>query len=117
MVAQEVDHRGIIKAANESGCGVMGIRAVAAGALTDQLDRPVKPHSPEQRDFDLAAPFRNLALEFAIPTAQLAHQYALALAGVDAVVLGVKNRQELKQAVAAEASDLSLEMLQRIETL
>ena len=117
MAAQEVDHRGIIKAANESGCGVMGIRAVAAGALTDQLDRPVKPHSPEQRDFDLAAPFRNLALEFAIPTAQLAHQYALALAGVDAVVLGVKNRQELKQAVAAEASDLSLEMLQRIETL
>ena len=117
MAAQEADHRGIIKAANESGCGVMGIRAVAAGALTDQLDRAVKAHSPEQRDFDLAAPFRNLALEFAIPTAQLAHQYALALAGVDAVVLGVKNRQELKQAVAAEASGLSPEVLQRIATL
>ena len=117
MAAQEADHRGIIKAANASGCGVMGIRAVAAGALTDQLDRAVKPHSAEQRDFDSAAPFRNLALEFGIPTAQLAHQFALALADVDTVVLGVKNRQELKEAVTAEASGLSHEMLQRIAAL
>ena len=45
MAAREADHRAIIGAASEYGCGVMGIRAVAAGALTDQIDREVKPHS------------------------------------------------------------------------
>ena len=38
MAAREADHRAIIRAASEYGCGVMGIRAVAAGALTDQID-------------------------------------------------------------------------------
>ena len=117
MAAREADHRAIIKAASERGCGVMGIRAVAAGALTDQIDRAVKPHSAEQRDYDLAAPFRDLAREFGLPVSQLAHQYALSLSGVDTVVLGVKNRQELKQAVEAEESALSQELLQSIDGL
>ena len=95
----------------------MGIRAVGAGALTDQIDRAVKPHSAEQRDYDLAAPFRDLAREFGLPVSQLAHQYALSLSGVDTVVLGVKNRQELKQAVEAEESALSQELLQSIDGL
>ena len=95
----------------------MGIRAVAAGALTEQIDRAVKPHSAEQRDYDLAAPFRDLAREFGLPVSQLAHQYALSLSGVDTVVLGVKNRQELKQAVEVEESALSQALMYRIDDL
>ena len=117
MAAREADHRAIIKAASESGCGVMGIRAVAAGALTDQIDRAVKPHSAEQRDYDLAAPFRDFALEIGLPASQLAHQYALSLSGVDTVVLGAKNRQELKEAVEAEEFALSQELLQSIDDI
>jgi aryl-alcohol dehydrogenase-like predicted oxidoreductase len=33
----------------------------------------------------------------------MAHRYALSIAGVDTVVLGVKNRAELAQCLAAEA--------------
>ena len=35
--------------------------------------------------------------------AALAHRYALSMPGVDTVVLGVKNRQELKECLQAEA--------------
>jgi aryl-alcohol dehydrogenase-like predicted oxidoreductase len=34
----------------------------------------------------------------------IAHRYALAMAGVDTLVLGVKNRQELRQCLDAEAA-------------
>ena len=87
---EEADHRGIIETASAQGCGVMGIRAVAAGSLTDQIDRAVKAHSPEQRDFERAAAFRELAQELGVSVAQLAHQYALNMSSVDTVVLGVK---------------------------
>ena len=36
--------------------------------------------------------------------AYVAHRYALGIEGVDTVVLGVKNRAELAQCVAAEAA-------------
>lgn len=36
-------------------------------------------------------------------TAALAHRYALSMAGVDTVVLGVRNRAELRDCLAAEA--------------
>jgi aryl-alcohol dehydrogenase-like predicted oxidoreductase len=117
MAAQEADHRAIINAATAAGCGVMGIRAVAAGSLTDAIDRTVKPTSPEQRDFDLAGPFRALAQELGVSTALLAHQYALAMGGVDTAVLGVKNRQELEQALTAESSELPSEVVQKIDAL
>jgi aryl-alcohol dehydrogenase-like predicted oxidoreductase len=37
-------------------------------------------------------------------TAALAHRYALTMVGVDSVVLGVKNRAELEECVAAAAA-------------
>lgn len=96
--------RDTIAAAKARGVGVMGIRAVAAGALTDQLDRTVREHSAENQDYLRAARFRALALELGVSPSYLAHQYALAMEGVDTLVLGVKNRQELAECVAAEAA-------------
>ncbi len=108
--------RAVINAANDHNVGVMGIRAVAAGALAAEIDRHVKPHSAEAVDFERAATFRTVAGEFGQSSAGLAHRYALSMSGVDTVVLGVKNRQELKECVAAEALPrLTLDEMREID--
>ena len=97
--------REIIAAAKAAGCcGVMGIRAVQAGALTREIDHALSPNYPDAKDYDRAAPFRALCETWGEDPAYVAHRYALGIAGVDTVVLGVKNRAELGQCVAAEAA-------------
>ena len=96
--------RETIAAARAAGVGVMGIRAVQAGALTEAFDRPVPEDSQDWRDWLRAGPLRALAAELGVPVAVLAHRYALAIPGVDTVVLGVKNRAELEECIAAEAA-------------
>ncbi|MFI4936569.1 MAG: aldo/keto reductase [Caulobacterales bacterium] len=96
--------REIIAAAKRAGAGVMGIRAVQAGALTRQIDRSVSPNNPDGRDYARAAPFRALCATWGEDPAYVAHRYALGIKGVDTVVLGVKNRAELKQCLDAEAA-------------
>lgn len=82
----------------------MGIRAVQAGALTSAIDREIPADHPEARDFDRAAPFRDLCARWGEDPAVVAHRYALSMAGVDTVVLGVKNREELRQLARAESA-------------
>jgi len=96
--------REIIAAAKAAGAGVMGIRAVQAGALTRAIDRTLSPNSPDTRDYDRAAPFRALCDLWGEDPAYVAHRYALGIGGVDTLVLGVKNRAELRQCLAAEAA-------------
>ena len=96
--------RDIIAAANANGVAVMGIRAVQAGALTDGIDRPLPEGHSELADFDQAAPFRAMAGAMGFSAAYLAHCYALSMEGVSTVVLGVKNRTELRECVSAEAA-------------
>ena len=108
--------REIVAAAAARGCGVLGIRAVQAGALTDALDRDLPEDDPDRRDYDRAAPFRALAAELGERPAALAHRYALTMPGVDSVVLGVKNRTELAECVAAaEAGPLEPDVIARID--
>ena len=78
----------------------MRIRAVQAGALTNAVDRLLSADHPEMRDFARAAGFRRLAEEIGVTPAALAHRYALSL-DVETLVLGVKNRTELSECVAA----------------
>jgi aryl-alcohol dehydrogenase-like predicted oxidoreductase len=96
--------RDIIAAAQRRGIGTMGIRAAHAGALTDTIDRDLPADSPLATDFRRAEPLRRLARDLGCSTASLAHRYALSIPGVDTVVLGVKNRTELRDCLAAEAS-------------
>jgi aryl-alcohol dehydrogenase-like predicted oxidoreductase len=116
ITAERPDPRAVIREAKTLSVGVMGIRAVAAGSLTDKIDREVAQDSPDQVDFQRARPFRAIADDIGVAPAMLAHQYALAMAGVDTVVLGVKNRVELDQCLAAEAApDLEPALIDRID--
>ncbi|MFC7534699.1 aldo/keto reductase [Actinoplanes sp. GCM10030250] len=108
----------IIRAANANDVSVIGIRAVAAGSLTGALDRELDPRHPAAVDFARAEPFRKLAAEFGETPAALAHRYALSVPGVATVVLGVKNRAELAECLAAESrGPLTSEELQAITAL
>jgi len=107
--------RDVMAAARANGIGVMGIRAVQAGALTSALDRPLPADHPEMRDYARAAGFRRLAAELGMTPAFLAHRYALSLP-VDTLVLGVKNRTELAECVAAaEAGPLPADLMARVD--
>jgi aryl-alcohol dehydrogenase-like predicted oxidoreductase len=110
--------REIIAAAKARGVGVMGIRAVQAGALTRSIDRDISPNHPESTDYVRATPFRVLCDELGEDPARVAHRYALSMSGVDTVILGVKNRGELGDCLAAEAEGpLPVEVVQRIDAL
>jgi aryl-alcohol dehydrogenase-like predicted oxidoreductase len=107
--------RAIMAAARANGVGVMGIRAVQAGALTAAIDRPLPDDHPEVLDYQRAAGFRALCAELGENPAVIAHRYALAL-DIDTLVLGVKNRRELSECVAAAAAGpLPAELMARID--
>jgi aryl-alcohol dehydrogenase-like predicted oxidoreductase len=110
--------REIIATAQKNGVGVMGIRAVQAGALTRAFDRPLDADHADAIDFPRAAPFRALCEKWGADPAIVAHRYALGIAGVDTLVLGVKNREELGQCLDAErAGPLSPQEIAAIDAL
>jgi aryl-alcohol dehydrogenase-like predicted oxidoreductase len=91
----------LIAAATHRGVGVMCIRPTQSGALTDGFDRPVDEEA--MAHFRRAESFRLLARHLGMRPAGLAHRYALTIPGVSTVTLGVKNRDELREALDAEA--------------
>ena len=108
--------RQLVVQAQQAGVGVMGIRAVQAGALTDRLDRDLPLDHPVRLDFERAGPFRRVAAELGDSAAALAHRYAISMEGVDTVVLGVKNRFELAECLAAAAAGpLPAEVIERVD--
>lgn len=107
--------RDIMATARAHGVGIMGIRAVQAGALTAAIDRPLPEDHPERRDYAAAAGFRALCAEINQDPAIIAHRYALGLP-INTLVLGVKNRAELAGCVAAaEAGPLPADLVARID--
>lgn len=116
--AEEARPRDIIAAAAKEGVAVLGIRAVQAGALTDAVDRELPDGSADLADFNRAEPLRALAGDMGVSTAVLAHRYALGMDDVDTVVLGVKNRHELAECVAAaEDGPLDQSVVEKIDAL
>jgi len=108
--------RDLLALAAARGVGVMGIRALQAGALTDDLDRDLVADHPARVDFERAGPFRALAAELGESAASLSYRYALSMSGVDTVVLGVKNRTELRESLkAGELGALSPETMAMID--
>ena len=109
--------RAVMAAARANEVGVMGIRAVQAGALTTVIDRDLPTDHPELRDYARAAGFRALCAEIGEDPAIVAHRYALGLA-IDTLVLGVKNRTELVGCVAAAAAGpLPADLVARIDAI
>ena len=107
--------RAIMAAARARGIGVMGIRAVQAGALTAAIDRDLPADHPEVLDYARAAGFRKLCAELGETAAAIAHRYALSLP-IDTLVLGVKNRAELAECVAAaRAGPLPADLMARVD--
>jgi aryl-alcohol dehydrogenase-like predicted oxidoreductase len=107
--------RAVIGAARAHGVGVMGIRAVQAGALTAAIDRALPADHPESVDYARAAAFRALCAEIGEDPAIVAHRYALGLE-IDTLVLGVKNRAELAACLAAaEAGPLPAHLVARVD--
>ena len=107
--------REVIAAARANDVGVMGIRAVQAGALATAIDRPLPEGHPEVRDYARAAGFRAICAELGESPAVIAHRYALGV-NIDTLVLGVKNRAELAECVAAaEAGPLPPDLVARID--
>jgi aryl-alcohol dehydrogenase-like predicted oxidoreductase len=89
-------------AAQARGVATMGIQPVHSGALSEGFDRDVAPSMAAL--FERAAPLRAIAAELGESTPIVAQRYALALPHVSTVVIGVKNRRELKEALRAEAA-------------
>ena len=113
--ADSANPRAVMAAARANGVGIMGIRAVQAGALTKSMDRELPPDHPEMLDYAKAAGFRKICDEISEDPAIIAHRYALGL-DIDTLVLGVKNRAELAGCVAAsEAGPLPPDLVARID--
>jgi len=55
--------REIAASAHRRGVGIMGIRAVQAGALTSEFDRQLSDGHPDMADYRRAEPFRELCNE------------------------------------------------------
>ena len=110
--------REIIEVARQQDIGVMGIRAVGAGALADHLDRDLPEDHPVSRDYRRAEPFRQLAYQLHTTPAALAHRYAISMSGVSTVVLGAKNRNEIRECIhAANDGVLSREVITEIDNV
>ena len=109
--------RNILTAASSNGIGILGIRAVQAGALCQKMDRSLPADHPDAMDYQRATSFRALCAKWTEDPAVIAHRYALAME-VDSVVLGVKNRQELMACVqGAEQGPLDPEQISEINAL
>jgi aryl-alcohol dehydrogenase-like predicted oxidoreductase len=108
--------REIIAAGKKADAGVLGIRPVQGGALTDALDRDLPPDHGIVSDFRRSATFRALARELGTSAAALAHRYALSMQDVDTVVLGCKNRAEVRECIAAaEVGPLEPALMARVD--
>jgi aryl-alcohol dehydrogenase-like predicted oxidoreductase len=105
-ISENSDPNRVLSECQKKDIPILAIRAVQAGALTSSMDR--KPHasgmdSADFIDFERALPFRKLAKEWGESPASLAHRFALSVAKVSSVILGVKNRQELQECIDAES--------------
>jgi aryl-alcohol dehydrogenase-like predicted oxidoreductase len=103
------DFEDLIGIANSMDVGVVGIRALAVGALTDRggLHHLAKPYSSLSRaevegDRVLAESFRPHMPEN-YPMAKFAIRYALSQKNIDTVLIGISEDGQLGDVVAAEA--------------
>lgn len=96
----DVDQKRALQAAQRCDIGVIGIRAHAAGALADRLDRVVAANSDVARDFDRSRKWMGLRKDPFRTLSQVALRFALDHPAIATVVPGFKNTAEVEDAVA-----------------
>ncbi|MYE06378.1 MAG: aldo/keto reductase [Chloroflexi bacterium] len=111
------DHGQLLPLAAELGIGVIGIRNLAAGALTATIDRDVPADSLVALDYQRAQSLRFLERD-GVPLSRWSARFPLQQDAISTVVPGVKNRAELEDQIAAvDLHDLSPEDMAALETL
>jgi len=71
---------------------------------------------PDFDDYVRAEPFRALAKRWKEPVASLAYRYALSIHSISSIILGVKNRDELKDCIEAEQKErLTTDQIEEID--
>jgi aryl-alcohol dehydrogenase-like predicted oxidoreductase len=96
----DVDQGRAIEVARRHDIGIICIRAHAAGALTDELDRDVAPDSDVARDFARGRRFGHLKKGASITLSQAALRFCLDDPRIATVVPGIKNVAELEESAA-----------------
>lgn len=100
----DIDQGQSLPVAQAHNIGVIGIRAHAAGALADTLDRPVAADSEVARDFARAQKLQFLKQPPYATMSQVALRYCLDQPAIATVVPGFKSVAEVEDAAAC--SDL-----------
>ncbi len=98
-----VDQGRAIPIAQRNHIGIIGIRAHAAGALTDQLDRQVAPDSDVARDFAWSSKLSFLKKGPYKTLSQVALRFCLDDPAIATVVPGIKNMAEAEEVAACSA--------------
>jgi len=96
----DVDQGRAIEVARRNDIGIICIRAHAAGALTDKLDRKVAPDSDVARDFARSRELRYLKKGVCATLSQAALRFCLDNPHIATVVPGIKNVAELEESAA-----------------
>ncbi len=94
------DHGQLLSLAAELGLGVIGIRNLAGGALSQGVDRSVASDSLVALDAQRAEQLRFLE-ESGAPLSRVAARFVLEQPAVSTVIPGVKNRIELEDQLQA----------------
>jgi len=95
-----VDQGEAITIAQRNGIGIIGIRAHAAGALADSLDRAVAPDSEVARDFARSRTLNFLKKGPYTALSQVALRFCLDNPHIATVVPGIKSVAELEEIAA-----------------
>ncbi|MSQ15693.1 MAG: aldo/keto reductase [Dehalococcoidia bacterium] len=107
---------GILPLAGEHNLGVIGIRSLAAGALTDAVDRPYQPDSELAGDVRKAEALRFLLKGPARTLSQAAMLFVLMSEQIHTQVPGFKSVAEVEEAVGClDLPPLSRSDLENIE--
>ena len=100
----DIDQGQSLPVAKANGVGVIGIRAHAAGALSDQLDRETAPDTDVARDHDRARRIAPALRRRYATLSQAALRFCLDKSEIATVAPGFKSVSEVDEAVAC--SDL-----------
>jgi len=100
----DVDQGQTIPIAQRNNIGIIGIRAHAAGALSDHLDREAAPDSEVARDFARSRKLSYLKRGLYSTLSQVALRFCLDNPHIATVVPGIKSVAELEEIVSC--SDL-----------